>query len=497
MVKFMKTRMIYYDNNINSLNESNRENNITISTASVTNNSSGYAIARLPGNIHNWSIVPFNKYGLYLSENEMYYLYNSSSKLIPKHMKVNLGHCVPIAIYPGTTNTTQLSFNNTIYSLIYELHDLENVNTQNDFESTDVFTSFRQTYDGASYTDNSRNNLPKPDLIYKFPDYILPGNVNSELNTVKVASGSTQLPTSVAVPTNVDRALTRRQMAYEFLPEFLKDNNNVYVLYPGENQYEYSESIGPSDFVCINTMPQMFNEAQNITDIRGGYHMNSDTRFKGESHLYQEVVPRVRYDGFLPATNDDPNPNNINIDVKRRLDQYYNQDEGSLCDRGPTKIFIKGNPILDNANNLVSHTFQALITWTLEIDIVPRIEPIPRHLIEGFAILRKEYYRVAGNTTVTNKFSFSKPYPMKPQSLMLKSKPSHKNRLINSNNVNDAGYSTSATDNGTWEYNPVQFQRGSGDTNTIIESENFNRTTMPSTATIAMDATPLAASDTV
>lgn len=489
MPSFTKTRMVYYDNNINSLTSTNRDTNITIGAANINSGSSGYGIARLKGSVHNWSAVPMNKYGLYLSANELYYLYNSSSKIIPKNLKVCLGHCVPIAKYPGTTNTTQLSFNNTIYSLIYELHDLNDVTTADDFDRAG-FTNFRQTYDGAQYSNNNRNNLPKPDLLFKFPDYLTALLTNSEPATVKIAAGSTTFPTTTTVPTGIDAAMTRRDVCYEYVPEFLKDNDNVYVLYPGENQYEYHYQIGDSDYVQIDTNSIQFNESQGILDIRGGYHINSDTRFKEEEHLFQEVCPRVRYDGYLPADDQ----GNYFAENKRRLDQYFNQDTGSLKDHGPPKIFIKGNPILDDSNNLVSHTFQALITWTIEIDVIPRIEPIPRNLIEGFVVLRREIYRGAG-TNITNKTTFSKPYPLKPQTQRFKAVPSGRNRLINNDNPNTATYDPTAVDSGTWEYNPLQWHRGAGKNNTVIETENFNRASMPAEITKNMDVDNLPQDD--
>lgn len=492
MPSFTKTRMVYYDNNINSLNASNRDTNITINDASTTNDSSGYGIARIKGAIHNWSTIPFNKYGLYLSSNEFYYLYNASSKIIPKHMKVCLGHCVPIAKYPGTTNTTQLSFNNTIYSLIYELQDLANVTTPEDFTTAD-FTDFRQTYDGAKYTDNTRNNLPKNDLLYKFPDYITADNATSEGATIKISAGATTIPANTAIPDTTDGALTRRLVAYEYTPEFLKDNNNVYVLYPGENQYEHEYSIGESDYVCIDTNSIMFNEASNLCDIRGGYHMNSDTKFKDERHLYQEVCPRVRYNGFVVEANQTVGSKDYDFTTKRRLDQYYNQDTGALKDHGPPKLFIKGNPILDDANNLVSHTFQALVTWTLELDIIPRIEPIARPLQEGFVVLRRETYKASGGENFLYKTSFTKPYPLKPQTQSFKNMPSARNRLIWHSDPNTATYSPQVVDDGTWEYNAADWQRGSGPTNIIKEAENFNKATMPASNTVAMDTDPLPA----
>lgn len=494
MPEFIKTRMVYYDNQINELNSSNTTASITIDNPATASTTKGYGIARLKGTTHNWSLLPFNKYGLYLSANEMYYLFHASSKIIPRHMKVTLGHCVPIAKYPGTTNTTQLSFNNTIYSLIYELEDLENVTTQDEFPTILEFTNFRRTYDGASYLDNSRNNLPKADIIYKFPDYSISGN-NIAISPLNIRASATTIPTSTTVPVDFDVSMTRQQLANEWIPEFLKDTSNVYVLYPGENQYEYETSIGESDFICIDTEVQQFNESQGTLDVRGGYHLNSNTLFKENNHLFQEVVPRVRYNGYLVATEAENNPNNDQFTSKRNLDQYFHQGTGALKDLGPRKIFIKGNPILDDGNSLVSHTFQALVTWTLQLDIVPRIEPIPRSLIEGFALLKKIYYRNDGASTITNAFAFSKPYPLRVQNQGFKSMPGAKNRLIANNRSDLATYSPSATDSGTWEYNCAQFMRGSAETNPIRETGNFNRTSMPA-ATSTNQTTTLEPMDT-
>lgn len=101
----------------------------------------------------------------------------------------------------------------------------------------------------------------------------------------------------------------------------------------------------------------MFNESISTCDVRGPYHMNSDTKFKSDAHLYQEVVPRVRYDGFITEDNSDTNPNSANMDDKRKLDLYFYQDIAGLQDEGSYKIFIKGNPILDYSNILVSYTY--------------------------------------------------------------------------------------------------------------------------------------------
>lgn len=475
MPSFTKTRMVYYDNQVNTLTRTNVNTAITLNTFDAKDHTQGYGVARLKGTTHNWSFIPINKYGLYMSANEFYYLFHSASKIIPKHMKVCLGHTVPIAKYPGTANTTQLSFNNTIYSLIYELSDLSNVNTEAEFASTDDFIDFRRTYDGAKYSNGHRNNLTKPDVIYKFPDYALALNSLPYTSTVKFAAGTA--PGSTTIVPDQDVSLTRLEIAQEFIPEFLKDNNNVYVLYPGENQYEYEETIGTSDYVTIDCNAQQFNESQGVLDIRGGYHVNSDAAFKENDHLYQEIVPRVRYNGFLPDDDSAPNPNDLKIVGKRRLDQYYNQDTGCLSDRGPLKIFIKGNPILDESNNLVSHTFQALITWTLNVDIIPRIEPIPRNIIEGYCVLRKQLIRDAAVNTSKAVFSFTKPYPLRLQNQNFKGKPSKYNRLVLDPSVST--YTSSTIDDGTWEYNPVDFHRGSIKGNVIHEEENFNKVTPP------------------
>lgn len=219
--------------------------------------------------------------------------------------------------------------------------------------------------------------------------------------------------------------------------------------------------------------------------------MNSDTKFKEESHLYQEVCPRVRYDGFVVENNQTINGNTYDLQTKRRLDQYYNQDTGALKDHGPPKLFIKGNPILDDSNNLVSHTFQALITWTIDIDFIPRIEPIARPLQEGFVVLRRETYRTSGGGNTVFKTSFTKPYPLKPQSQTFKTMPSSRNRLIYGRDPNVSTYTDLAADDGIWEYNAADWHRGSGPSNRIVESENFNKTTMPAVTTVAMDTEPL------
>lgn len=111
--------------------------------------------------MHNWFSVPLNYFGLYATQSEMYYLLNSASSFTPTNISVTIGQTIPTAKFVGTTTTIQLSFNNTIYSMIYENHDTENIMSEFEiFSSPNEFSIFRETSDGGR-KDNSKIGITK------------------------------------------------------------------------------------------------------------------------------------------------------------------------------------------------------------------------------------------------------------------------------------------------------------------------------------------------
>lgn len=216
-MKFSKTRIVYYDNQINKL-VINKED-IKINEYDVAD-TSGYGVANLEGNVHNWNMIPTNYWGLYMSENEMYYAINSSSKIIPKSINVTCGHTIPIAKYPGAGTTTQLSFNNTIYSLIYELHDTEMVLGDQALITSDRKVFFK-TYDGGRADNLHRLSLGKPDLWYKFPKYYVKNRAlqDSDFN-LRQAFVDNSITKSNNNLGQQEAILRDKDLAIEYLPEF-------------------------------------------------------------------------------------------------------------------------------------------------------------------------------------------------------------------------------------------------------------------------------------
>lgn len=238
--------------------------------------------------------------------------------------------------------------------------------------------------------------LPKVDLEYKIPDYRFLNDAGTaihpntkEIKTVSVeVSGANTATDTTAIP-NVAQPLTDDQLKAEFLPEFLIDNNNVYALYPGENQYVYNHSIEINDFNTRHCQGLMYNESIRDLNINYEAFLNSDTLYDQNNLLYQLVCPRVSDNCFWDSTaNDEP---------KRRRDQYFNTDTASFMQFAPPKIYIKGNPILDDGDSAITHWFQASVTWELEIN---------------FANLFIRHY-IDKTKTRQHDIAFTKQYPVR------------------------------------------------------------------------------------
>lgn len=120
--------------------------------------------------------------------------------------------------------------------------------------------------------------------------------------------------------------------------------------------------------------------------------------------LLESIMPHVVYDGTMTK-------NPLNAEVQR--DIYFNGNWDRFLKKGMDQIWVKGNPSIDEANNAITHWFQMVITWDLEIDLVPRIEPIPRTLCEGFAVVRHRQFTADKDSHPTLTV-LTKPWPQKP-----------------------------------------------------------------------------------
>lgn len=387
-VTFSKTRLVYWENKASALVK-NSSSTFKVTKPNESDAQPTIAVATIPGSLHNWHYIPENQYGLYMTTNEMYSLYENFDGYYPASCTVVTGHCVPIATFPGSANTTSLSFNNTIYSLIYTLKDTDLVTNGEIFgNNADTAYPFFRTFDGASYNDNKRLTLPIPDILYKFPI-----TLGSKYPEVQPAYKEVIIPvdagtdfTSAAGPHA--QPLSMAAVVEEYIPEFLQDNENVKCLYPGENQnvFNYSNEKNPLAMVFFGS--NKFGEYWQDKDARA-MGISSNTPFDEKQLLLNSVWPRSRgmtdqlFGGFSVAHG-----TNTTQDTNK---QYYANVGSNLTPAdyvvdGPPKEWIKGLPILDGTDNLVNHTFCATITWTLTIKGIPRKPYVPRPLKYGFVV---------------------------------------------------------------------------------------------------------------
>lgn len=111
-----------------------------------------------------------------------------------------------------------------------------------------------------------------------------------------------------------------QSVATEFLPEFLKDNNNVSVSYPGENQFVWSFEVPETDYTLIETGPDCFNEAHGDLDIRAQFTINSNAKNGNGDGYFSDVYPKVRYENFTrEAPSSDLRQDDIYFDQSLRL----------------------------------------------------------------------------------------------------------------------------------------------------------------------------------
>lgn len=171
---FSKSRIVYYKNYISSLVNTDT----SWDKISITNFDANPTVKlrKIPGNLHNWHQVPTNTWGLYTSINALFSMYENSSHILPIKCDVSVSHCAPLAKYPGTANTTQLSFTNTIYSLIYDLHDTSFVQAETVFNDQITADTFYPSFDSAAWNDNSTVVLPVPDITFKIPNELTGSN---------------------------------------------------------------------------------------------------------------------------------------------------------------------------------------------------------------------------------------------------------------------------------------------------------------------------------
>lgn len=388
MPEFSKTRLIYYENGTNNINKNNYISKTTISSFNEKNANLNYRVCTIEGEDHNWHEVPINTYGLYLSPAELASLYYNFDSFWPEHCKVTVSHAIPLAKYMGTNNSTQLSFNNTIYSLTYVNKDTQHVLTSFKFTSIDDATNFFYSFDGTDWNSSARVVLPKPKVHFKIPAFSKDGK---SYNTIKTnEQGLYTVPlqflkTNTKTISNDDNVINLTDFMLDInmlvgahLPEFIMDNANVKALYPGENQDIFTHEFPKNKYNIVDCSGPTFNKHFMDNDMRN-YGMNSNT-FMDLPYLCCMNLSNASV-GIAKTSNrgkDQGLQHNSNLWYAHGIniqDFYANLMPSFL---------IKGVPIVDQSNNLVPHHFLVTITWELSLAGEPVSRHVPRPLQWGY-----------------------------------------------------------------------------------------------------------------
>lgn len=355
-ITFSKSRLVYYNNDPANIVDTDADwKKITVTNS---NASSAYKICTVPADMHNWHQVPTNTYGLYASFNEYMLMLENFQHIQPVSCNVSVSHCVPLAKYPGTANTTQLSFNNTIFSLVYDLYDTDMVQASTVFPNKNTASYFYQSFDGSNFQDRKRVLLPKNPIQYKIP---YPEELNS---------------TTAKVEKNND--LLKRA----YYPDFLQDNTNVKALYPGENIDIFNFSNDENAYGGFDTGNLHFGENFTNFDIRA-WDSNKNIQVNPKIALNHDVFPSLRGPTSHDATNETIGNSHLrDLAYKHEASYTYNDK----FTRTIPQKFIKGLPILDADDNLVTHSFLTILTHTLTIKVTRRPDYMPRPLQYGYLL---------------------------------------------------------------------------------------------------------------
>lgn len=412
-----KSRIVYYQNQACTLKNTEESwNNISVVNCDAN---PAIQLCTVPGTLHNWHQIPTNTWGLYATINELLCMYENNSHIQPVKCTVSISHCIPLAKYPGTANTTQLSFNNTIYSLIYDLKDTDYVQPNTIFENQIKADNFYRSFDGASYADNSTVVLPKPDLTYKIPAAAI-DTANDlpqeQYNFTAYTPGRSDNPAKFNTGNNtinmgdINLPLKAADIKKLYYPEFLQDNSNVKVLYPGENIDVFEFENENNAYGGIDTSGIEFGATFQTQDVRN-FHGNSTT-LKHYEYFYtnMDVFPNLK--GTSSSSRNFGIGGKVSeVEFNAQAINGYKYDN-KFTTTIPSK-FIKGMPILDSDNNLVPHSFQCVLTHTLTIKCTPRESVIPRPLQWGYVVPLHE--KVAGQDgKFKYQMSFKTLMPFKP-----------------------------------------------------------------------------------
>lgn len=450
-LEFSKTRIVYYNNLPNTLNSTNWTDKIKVRKANTKDANKCIRIGTVEGATHGWHFIPTNNWGLYTTYNEFVSLIENSSHVQPIGFDVSVSHAIPLAKYPGTANTTQLSFNNTIYSLIYDLMDTDYVRAPTPYNDKNNYIDFIKSYDGSSWKDSSRVTLPNPDIQFKIPyaqDTESDENNNVDAQTRLVTTNVVVDNSGTFSTDDGNKSVPLSDLKLVYFPEFLQDNENTKVLFPGENIDRYSFSDPDNRYAGFSTDGIMAGEHFANLDLRN-YYMNSTSIPHDPAYvLTADIFPVLRgptdyNDNFGICWPDDWNTldtemTRSNLETVAALStgyKYNNQYTTAV----PQK-FIKGIPLIDPDNNIINHQFCVLLTHTLKVKLTPRTPHIPRPLQWDHVYPIRERYmlKIPGTSPGLDQYSqktrttFKRIFPLKPMKPQLYTAPT---RRLRANNI--------------------------------------------------------------
>lgn len=443
-LQFSKTRVVYWDSAANGLvlpaNANTIPNGVGPVPTTVEKDALPYLSYGILGSTHNWHMIPQNQYGLYCTSAEINALYENSSSFTPTHMGFTVSHTIPLS-KTASGSTTQLSFNNTIYSLVYDLPSNYLVQPGLCFSTIQEANVFFRTFDGLKYSDSTRNLLPKPDILFKVPNAKTQGStymtrVGTNATSAPAAKEYAKYPNFNSVRTGMPDGHTQNSLVNAYLPEFLQDNKNVKALYPGENQDDMQHDLQSfATWSTIHTSCINFNEVFASLDCRNFGVNFLNVAFPSDIMLFMNVIPEcagvnqpwTQVTGNVIKTPYTAMNNTGTSTVAKDFGAAFwsttmQQKAQALHNDFITNIlpkkWIKCLPIVANDNIVVDHTICATITWTLDVDITDRIHkeinPWKWEMVWPTRIAERKYDNTGALTSTIVKEYMRSGWPVRP-----------------------------------------------------------------------------------
>lgn len=426
ILNFSKTRIVYWTGVEDQLIYPDTFNALPAGVTKVFGDRNfNYNVYAINGNVHNWHTVPMNYYGLYCTDQEMLMMYQNNSEIKPLNMKCTIGHSIPL----NTTTTgtiTNLSFNNTIYSLIHDLpaNDWITIKPWGKDATQSYLETFFNTFDGGRRDDGTQLLLPRQDILFKVP--FTDDNDKQPITTQSLATGDITItaaqqaaitaPLLAGYQLNRNIYLTQNNLVNMYLPEILQCNTKTKALYPGENQDFMDLNIKDNGYATINTSSIRVNEFFSNKDDRN-WGLNMNTPWEGLT--YMNVCPLINgtqkpqvtmtntnvYDIITPYLESDVGSTTQSVEAfqarffRELIRHRHNVKEDTLYNSLLPHKLVKCLPIVDNTDTNIAHTVCATITWELTLEVKEEIMHIVNPYISSVAFKDRVMFNNADATT--------------------------------------------------------------------------------------------------